>query len=377
MQYRKFGNTGFDISALGFGCMRLPEYEKDGKWHVDHDKATPMLLKAYENGVNYFDSAYYYCHENSEHAVGQALKSVRDKVKFATKIPLGGELEKTEDYRKLLEIALKRMDTDYIDFYHFWGLSKGAFDDKLVRLNLLKEAQKAKDEGLIKHISFSTHDGPDNIKYMIDKGEIFESILCQYNILDRSNEDAITYAAKKGLGVVVMGPVGGGRLAAPSDIYKKLTGKESLATYELALRFVLGNQSVSCALSGMENEEMLMKNVKVAGDKAPMTEEEWNNVNFVMKDLKKFSDLYCTGCKYCQPCPQNINIPRIFMSYTLHNVFGLSAAAKKDYADYIAYQWEGTSPDKCTECGLCEEKCPQKLKIIDELKRVDEILKGL
>jgi predicted aldo/keto reductase-like oxidoreductase len=377
MQYRHFGNTGFDISALGFGCMRLPEFEKDGKWFIDEDKAIPLLLKAYEEGVNYFDTAFYYCRENSQYTVGKALKKVRDKVKISTKIPLGHEVEKTEDYRKMLEETLRRMDTDYIDFYHFWGINKATFDDKIVRLGLLKEAQKAKDEGLIRHISFSFHDEPENMKYIIDKGEILETVLCQYNLLDRSHEEVIAYAASKGLGVVAMGPVGGGRLAAPTELYRKLTGKESAATYELALRFVLGNPNIACALSGMENEDMLVKNLAVANDDKPMNKEEWEKIGEAMQDLKKFSDLYCTGCNYCQPCPQNINIPRIFNNYTMHNVYGLSNVAKNDYNHYIKHPNEGNPTDSCTDCGLCETKCPQRLQIRDQLKRVDSILRAL
>ena len=215
------------------------------------------------------------------------------------------------------------------------------------------------------------------MKYIIDHGEIFESVLCQYNLLDRSSEEALAYAAQKGLGVVAMGPVAGGRLAAPTELYKKLTGKQSLATYELALRFVLGNKNISCALSGMENEDMLVKNVQVANDNTPMTKEEWNQITNSMQELKKFSDLYCTGCNYCQPCPQKINIPRIFSSFTMHNVYGLNDVAKNEYNHYINHPDDGNTPDQCTDCGLCEEKCPQNLKIRSELKRVHEILIGL
>lgn len=376
MQYRRFGNTGVNISALGFGCMRLPEFEKDGKWYIDEDKAIPMLQKAYELGINYYDTAFYYCHENSQYTVGKALKKIRDKVKIATKIPLGHEVEKSSDYRKMLEETLRRMDTDYIDFYHFWGINKDVFDNKIMKLDLIKEALKAKEEGLIRHISFSFHDKPEHMKYIIDKAEVMETVLCQYNLLDRSNEESISYAVSKGLGVVAMGPVGGGRLAAPTELYKKLTGKESTATYELALRFVLGNPNISCALSGMENEDMLLKNVVVASDDTPMTEDEWRRIGIAMQDLKKFSDLYCTGCNYCQPCPQNITIPRIFNNYTLHNVYGLSKVAKDDYNNYLKDVKNGT-PDNCSECGLCESKCPQKLQIINELKRVDKVLASL
>lgn len=374
MNYKKFGQTGEKISTLGFGCMRLPELENDGIWSIDEEKAIPLLQKAYENGINYYDSAFYYLHSNSEYIVGKALKTVRDKVMFSTKIPLGGEVKEAGDYRRMLEISLKRMDTSYIDFYHFWGLNKDAFDNKLIKMKLIEEAMKAKEEGLIKHISFSFHDTPENMKYIIDNAPELETVLVQYNLLDRSCEDQIRYAASKGLGVVAMGPVGGGRLAAPAKLYEKLTGKQSLATYELALKFVMGNPDISCALSGMQNMEMMEQNCAVASEKAILTKSEWQNIADSMEQLKKFNDLYCTGCNYCQPCPQNIAISRIFNDYTYYNVYDLKQHAKDDFAYYLSDPKQGKTIKDCIDCGYCEDKCPQKIKIRDELRRVEKIL---
>ncbi len=375
MNYRKFGETGVNISALGFGCMRLPEYEKDGQWFIDDEKAIPMLLHAYENGVNYFDTAPYYCHSNSEITVGKAFKDIREKVILSTKIPLE-TCKEPGDYRKNLEQSLAKMDTTYLDFYHFWGINKKSFDDVIIGLNLLEEAKKAKDEGLIKHISFSFHDDAKNIKYIIDtaeeKGVPMETMLCQYNLLDRSNEEMIAYAASKGLGVVAMGPVGGGRLAAPTDLYTKLTGNPSIATYELAFKFVLGNPNLSCALSGMQNIDMVEKNLIIGSDSTIITEEEWKQLGDAVEQLKKFSELYCTGCSYCQPCPVGINIPHIFNLYTHHNVYGLTDHAKTEMKKYM--NEDGKTIKDCKDCGLCEKKCPQHLKIRDELKRVENIL---
>ncbi len=377
MNYRKFGNTGSMISALGFGCMRLPEYEKDGKWYIDDDKAIPMLLKAHEEGVNYFDTAPYYCHNNSEITVGKALKEIRDKVMVSTKIPVD-KCKEAGDYRRFLEQSLKKLDTPYIDFYHFWGLSREEYDKGVLGLNLLEEAQKAKEEGLIKHISFSFHDKAEHIKYIIDKAEErgipMETMLVQYNLLDRSNEEMIQYAASKGLGVVAMGPVGGGRLAAPTDLYTKLTGKPSISTYELAFKFVLGNPYMSCALSGMGTEDMVEKNVVIASSKEGLTEEEWVQLGESAENLKKFSELYCTGCAYCQPCPAGIDIPKIFNLYTYHNVYGLTDYAKNEMESYKKNA--GKTFADCKDCGLCEDRCPQSLKIRNELKRVDNILTG-
>lgn len=371
MIYRKFGSTGKEISSLGFGCMRLPEYEKDGQWFIDEEKAIPMLHHAYNNGVNYFDTAPYYLHKNSEATVGKAVKGFRDKVMLSTKIPLE-EVHTADDYRKVLEKSLKKMDTDYIDFYHFWGINKGSFDNTIMGKNVIKEALKAKEEGLIRHISFSFHDKPESIKHIIDTAEVMETMLCQYNLLDRSNEEMIEYAASKGLGVVIMGPVGGGRLAAPTDLYTKLTGKPSIATYELAFKFVLGNPNVSCALSGMQTMEMVEKNLAIAGEGKPLSTEEWRQLADAVEQLKKFSDLYCTGCEYCQPCPMGIQIPRIFNMFTYHNVYGLTEHAKNELQRYI--NEGGKTAKDCSDCGKCERKCPQHLEIRKQLKRVEEAL---
>lgn len=371
MNYRDYGNTGDRISALGFGCMRLPEIEKDGNWSVDEDKAIPMLLKAYEEGVNYFDTAPYYLHSNSEIAVGHAAKQMdRDKILISTKIP-ADEIKESGDYRRFLERSLKKLDQEYIDYYHFWGLSKEKFDNYVLKYDLLKEAVRAKEEGLIRHISFSFHDAPENIKYIIDTAQVMESMLVQYNLLDRRNEEMIAYARKCGLGVAVMGPVGGGRLAMPLELMEKI-GKSHYATYELAFKFVLGNPNVCCALSGMGSMEMVEQNVKVAGTDAGLSEEEWSQITEAVENLMKFNELYCTGCSYCQPCPAGIKIPDIFTMYTHYNVYGLKEHALKQMKNYA--EQGGKLLDACKNCGLCEKKCPQKLKIREKLKETQDLL---
>ncbi|MGI6199219.1 MAG: aldo/keto reductase [Christensenellales bacterium] len=375
MLYRDFGQTGRKISSLGFGCMRLPEIERDGKWIIDEDKAIPMLRRAYQAGVNYFDTAPGYCHTNSEIAVGKAFHDLRERVMLSTKLPLDA-IRETGDYRRLLLESLKKMDTPYVDFYHFWGMSRQSFDKVVLKYGLLEEARKAKQEGLIRHISFSFHDDPEAIRYIIDTAEAegvpMETLLLQYNLLDRKNEQMIAYAAGKGLGIVVMGPVGGGRLAAPTDLYTKLTGKPAIATYELAFKFVLGNPNVCCALSGMQTADMVDQNVQVASDPALLSEGEWAQLGQSLEQLHKFSELYCTGCAYCQPCPAGIDIPKIFGFYTDHNVYGLTDHAKEEMRKYR--QKDGKTFSACKHCGLCERKCPQKLQIRQLLPKVEAVL---
>jgi len=392
MIYRDFGKTGKKISALSFGCMRLPEikiaemteeekkareglswYEnmRDDTWIVDEEKAIPMLKAGYDAGINYFDTAQFYCHFKSQATLGKAVKLMeREKVMIATKIPMD-ELNSTADFRRMLELQLGLLDMDYIDFYHLHGLNKERFDEKILKFGIKKEVQKAIDEGLIKHISFSFHGNVKDVPYVVDTFEMFSSALLQYNLLDRSHEENIDYLASKGIGITVMGPIGGGRLSVPSELSGKLLGKD-ISTPELALRFVLGNKNVSSAVSGMGDMDMLTGNLKVANMEVPMTEDDFKKAAIMMEELKKLSDLYCTGCNYCLPCPKEINIPHIFNAYTYHNVYGLSTQAKK--------MWEakrGAPLSECTGCGVCNEKCPQYINVVEKLQEVAEVLAAL
>ena len=381
MQYKTFGKTGISMSALGFGAMRLPMDEKGEK--VDYEKATPIIHEAFELGVNYIDTAPGYCNEDSEVAVGKALKGWRDKVYLATKNPI--QDASGDNWRKRLEGSLVKLDVDFIDFYHMWGIGLETFREKVdVPDGPVEAAMKALDEGLIKHLSFSFHDSKaQNMKPIIDSG-YFSSVLLQYNFLDRSNEEMIEYAAGKGLGVVAMGPVGGGRLGAPSKELRNIMGREVHSTAETALRYVLANPNVHVALSGMENAAMVTENAKVASIKGTLTKDELANIERMMVENKKLSDLYCTGCNYCLPCPQKVNIPLVFQYMNYHRVYGITDFAKKEYAfmdtpfEDRPQQWmidRGYNAAKCTACGVCEKKCPQNLKIIEQLKETDKTLR--
>ena len=372
MQYRDFGNTGIRVSILGFGAMRLPEVETRGKYQVKEEESIEMIQRAFELGVNYVDTAYVYNAGESELVVGKALKDWRDKIYLSTKMPTW-EVKKRSDYRRLLEEQLKKLKVEYIDFYHFHDLNEDRFKNIVLKHNLLKEAQKAKDEGLIKHISFSFHDKPEVMKRIIDIG-IFESVLCQYNLLDRSNEEAMAYAKRKGLGVAVMGPVGGGRLVV-SDILKEAMGHDVKSTPALALRFVFANKNVSLALSGMENKEMVEENAGVASLSEPLTSKQLQIIENFIENRKKKEEIPCTNCGYCQPCPNNVAIPEIFKLMNYYTVYGLREWACKQYQNIgSGDKDERKQADACVECGECEEKCPQKIKIVEKLKEAHRVL---
>jgi predicted aldo/keto reductase-like oxidoreductase len=372
MRYKKFGNTGIDISVLGFGCMRLPVKRTGSKEFVDEEKSIEMLLRAYELGVNYFDSAYFYCDGQSENVLGKALKGIRDKVYVSTKSP-GHLVKKPGDYRRILEEQLKKLDMDIIDFYHFHGIGYENFYQTDTASGWLKDAQKAKEEGLVRHISFSFHDKPESMIKLVDTG-LFESSLCQYNAIDKSNAAALTHAKAKGLGTVVMGPLGGGRVSGmPREMADKL-GIKVKSSAELALRFVLANPDIDCALSGMSSLQMVEENIATASNAAPLSETEIIAINAMMTENEKLANLYCTGCGYCMPCPAGVNIPHIFKAMNYYRVYNTTEYAKSEYAG-IGNQWiPGKNALACTKCGACEKKCPQKLKIREQLKESHSML---
>ena len=373
MQYRIYGNTGIKLSALGFGAMRLPEVELNGVKQIDEEKAVQTIRRAFGLGVNYIDTAYLYHDGHSEVVVGKAIKGWRDRIFISSKSP-AQFIKKPGDYRRILEEQLSKLQEDYLDFYYFHGISHQSFTEIDKKANWLKEAGQAKAEGLIKHITFSFHAPPEELIQLVDLS-VFEGVLCQYNFLDRSNEEAIAYAKSKGLGVTIMGPVGGGRIAGlPEKICREL-GLPVENNVELALRFVLTNPNVTCALSGMGSLQMVEENARCAGNTEPLKPKEVGAINALMEKYRKLADLYCTGCQYCLPCPKGIDIPAIFNLYNYHNVYGLKDYARENYAGYGKQPWlPKLKADACGECGACEQKCPQKIAIRQQLKEAHRVL---
>jgi predicted aldo/keto reductase-like oxidoreductase len=384
MQYVDFGKTGARVSRLGMGCMRLPSYDKDGKTIFDEEKGIALIHRAMELGVNYFDTAPYYCDKQSEIILGKALKGGRrEKVFVSTKNPV--ENDSGDDYEKILETSLKQLDTSYIDFYHFWGISLKTFLEKVkAKDGPLERAQKLKAQGVLKHISFSFHDGDagekegDNLKEILKIGEgVLESVLCQYNVMDRNKEGGIAQAHEMGLGTVVMGPVGGGRLGTPTKAILDLLPGKFESSAELALRFVLANKSVDIALSGVSNTEQLEENAVVAGNTTPLSGAELKQIEAMMKENERLAGLYCTGCKYCMPCPNGVNIPEIFTIMNYHRVYQITEFAKRSYGEIGTVPWrQFANASSCVECGECEKKCPQGIPIIAQLKETHKVLAG-
>ena len=377
MENRKLGKTGIKTTILGFGAMRLPTL-KVGEPEIKHEEAIKLIRKAIDGGLNYLDTAYNYHNDESEIVVGKALKDgYREKVTLATKAPIWkDEYNKPEHFEQHLDEQLKKLQVDCIDVYLLHAINAKTWK-KVKDLKLNERGEVAKKEGKIKHLAFSFHDKPEVLKEIIESG-FFEVMLVQYNILDTVNEEMMKLAHEKGIGVVIMGPMGGGRLSGspPEEMQGMLTKGRTNFT-DLALKFVLSNPHVSVAISGMGTEEMLEDNLAIASGEYKLTEEEKKNIKIITEKFKELTDNLCTDCKYCEPCPEKVAISFIFKSLILHEVYGDKKAGKLYYSKIGQPDWPpGNNAEACIECGECEPKCPQKIEIIDQLKKSHKILAG-
>ncbi|MBN2582747.1 MAG: aldo/keto reductase [Planctomycetes bacterium] len=380
MNYRTLGRTGLRVSALGFGAMRLPM--TDDEQQVDRKLALPMFRRAFEGGVNYVDSAVGYCNQDSQRTVGEALAEwfadghPRDSIVVSTKNPHYDKADR-DKWWKNLEDSLERLKVDYIDCYHHHFLQWKSFDEHVQGPGgHYEQMLKAKEQGLIRHIGFSFHDTPENFIKIIDSG-LFEFTTCQYNLLDRKNEAAIAHARKKGMGVIIMGPVAGGRLSVTAGPMGERLPEGVATTPELALRFVLANPNVSVALSGMTRMSDVEENLRTAARGEPLSAAEKKATEDALESLKSLADLYCTGCRYCEPeCPQQIRIADIFHHMIVRNVYGGEEAAVRGYA-FMKRAVESSGKkmaDACIECGKCEKACPQNIPIRQQLKEARAVL---
>ena len=372
MIYRTLGRTGLKVSQLGFGAMRLPMTGEGEAARVNRELAVPMIHRAFEAGVNYIDTAVGYCNQDSQRAVGDALKGWRDRVILSTKNHYYGPDEK--EWWKLLEQSLERLQTGHIDIYNHHGINwKGWVENVEPRVS--GWMRKAKEQGLIRHICTSFHDSPEALKKIVETGYP-DVITLQYNLLDRSLEEGIALAHARGLGIVVMGPVGGGRLGDASAVLEGLVPGIARVP-ELAMRFVLANPHVAVALSGMSTLAQVEENLRVASDPSPLSAADQAAIQEHLVRMKKMAELYCTGCNYCLPCPGEVAIPKIFERYNRGRVYGLWDSARRDYARIGTVPWDGgKKADACSECGACEKKCPQHIPIRQQLREAHKALTG-
>lgn len=375
MRYRKFGHLDWEVSALGFGCMRLPVTDKNAA-RIDETEATRLLHYAIDQGVNYIDTAYYYHQEQSEPFVGRALKnSYRRKVKLATKLP-SWAIHKPQDFDKYLNEQLARLQTDHIDFYLLHALKKEWWQS-LNRVGVFDWAEKAIADGRIGHLGFSFHDKPDVFKEIVDGYDKWAFCQIQYNYLDINHQagaEGLKYAAAKGLAVVVMEPLLGGRLAsAPAPIEALWnTAPQKRSPVGWALQWLWNQPEVSVVLSGMSSMAQVEENIAQAGLSAvgAFSPEEQALVDQVRQEYTQRSPIPCTACDYCQPCPNNVAIPQVFAAYNSGVMFESPDSARQSYR-FIATD---TRADACIQCRECESLCPQNILISEWMPTVHAVL---
>ncbi len=384
MLYRTLGRTGVSVSALGFGCMRLPMANPDAVFHVDDGeideaKAVRLLHWAIDRGVNYVDTAYPYHQGNSERFLGRALRGGwREKVFVATKLP-SWLIESRKDMDRYLDEQLERLQLPYIDFYLVHAVNK-LFWPNLLRHGVRDFLDSAIASGRIRHAGFSYHDELDLFKEVVDS---YPWSFCQiqYNYMDehyQAGTEGLEYAAGKGLGVVVMEPLRGGRLAKniPADVRKIWDGaKEKRSPAEWAFRFLFNHPAVSVVLSGMNEMEQVEENVRIAGLVGPgtLTAEEKALIGEVKAVYRKRMKIGCTQCGYCMPCPSGVNIPGCFTLFNNAHMLDDVATNRIFYDVHIGADHNASN---CVECGQCEEACPQGIPIADWLKETASLFGG-
>ena len=380
MLYRKLGNTGRDVSVLGFGCMRLPlkqGLEKasdvfDGTKPIDEDQATAMIHHAIERGVNYFDTAYPYHGGQSEAFLGKALSGYRDRVMVATKSPIW-LVQTTADFDRFLDEQLGKLNTHYVDFYLLHSLGRQSWQ-RMKDLGALPFLERILKDGRARFAGFSFHDEVKIFKEIVD-GYDWAMCQIQYNYFDehyQAGKEGLRYAAAKGLGVVVMEPLRGGKLtgAIPPEVQAIWdSAAEKRTPAEWALRWVWNHPEVSTALSGVSAREQIDENIRIAakGEPNSLTPAELELIDRVTRTYREMVKVNCTGCAYCVPCPNGVDIPLNFSLYNDTFMFKDSDIAYMIYTHFTAPEQRASN---CAECGECEEHCPQHLEIREELKKV-------
>lgn len=370
MQYRldKYGNR---ISILGYGCMRFSGTA--GK--IDIPKAQEEIRLAIENGINYFDTAYLY--PGNEAALGTILHNlnVRDQVYIATKLP-HYMVKKESDFDKFFFEELQRLKTDHVDYYLIHMLTNVEAWERLCGLGILEWINQKKQEGKIRQIGFSFHGGPESFLQIVDAYD-WEFCQIQYNYLDEHSQAGVKglrYAAGKGLPVVIMEPLRGGRLAdklpdAAYDVFEKYPVKRSPAAW--GFRWLWNQPEVTCVLSGMNSAEMLRDNLQTADSiqAGELTEEELEVYRKVIGIINAKIKVPCTGCRYCMPCPRGVDIPGCFAAYN-HSSSDNLFTGLKEYIMCMVLRREYTGVSNCIGCGKCEQHCPQGISIRQELKKI-------
>ena len=369
MQYRK-DRKGNEISALGYGCMRFTK--KGG--NVDLEKAEREVLAAIEAGVNYLDTAYVYA--GNEVAVGEILArtNTRDKVYLATKLP-HYLIKSIDGVEKMFREELRRLQTDHIDYYLMHMLTDIPTWERLKKLGMEQWIEGKLASGAIRNIGFSYHGNTEMFQKLVDAYD-WDFCQIQYNYMDEHSQagvEGLRYANKKGLPVIIMEPLRGGRLVnllpeSAKELFERDEEKRTPA--ELALKWLYDQPEVTCVLSGMNSLEMVEQNVKTACESPVgcLTESDRRLIEQVKEEIAKKVKVGCTGCGYCMPCPRGVDIPGTFRCYNAMYSEG-KQGGRKEYLQCTAFRKDTSSASQCISCGKCETHCPQQIPIRKELKQ--------
>ena len=376
MKYRN-DKYGEPISQLGYGCMRFTR--KGGS--IDFEKAEKEVMLAVEQGVNYYDSAYVY--PGSEETLGRILgeNHCREKVKIATKLPQ--YLVRSEKgIEKIFREELERLRTDYIDYYLMHMFTDPLEWRKLQELDIEEWIREKKETGQIRQIGFSHH---GDTKSFLDILELYDWDFCQiqYNYLDehtQAGREGLEAAAAKGIPVVIMEPLRGGKLVDLPEKAKKLLEESGrgFTPAELGLRWLWDQPEVTCVLSGMNSAEMVEENLRIASDAeaGSFTEEDFALIEEIKAIIREKEKVGCTGCRYCMPCPVGVDIPGNFHYYNLMYL-DKKTTGRFEFARNVAMREEPGYASLCIGCGKCEQHCPQHLPIRELLKTADRDLRPL
>ena len=376
MKYRpdRYGNP---VSQLGYGCMR---FTRKGSG-IDYEKAEKEVLLAIEKGVNYFDTAYIY--PGNEECLGWILEKnhCRDKVNIATKLPQY-LLRSAAAIDKTFREELSRLRTDYIDYYLMHMFTDYAEWERLQKLGIEQWIARQKEEGRIRYIGFSYHGDTEMFLKILDAYD-WDFCQIQYNYLDehtQAGKTGLQAAAKKGIPVIIMEPLRGGKLVNLPEQAKQVLAShgKGYTPAELGLRWLWNQPEVTCVLSGMNSEEMVNENIRIASEAEPghLTEEDMEIVAQIRQIIRQREKVGCTGCRYCMPCPKGVDIPGNFHYYNLMYMEKKSSA-RKEFARNMGLRKEPGFATQCVGCGLCEKHCPQHLPIRQKLKEADRDLRPL
>lgn len=374
MLYRndKYGNK---ISQLGYGCMR---FTRKGN-SIDYSKAEKEILHAIDQGINYYDTAYIY--PGNEEILGRILanNNCRDKVYIATKLPQY-MMHSMDAIEKTFKEELKRLQTNYIDYYLMHMFTDIKEWENLKTMGILDFIDRHKKDGSIHQIGFSFHGNTEMFLKILDAYD-WDFCQIQYNYLDEVSQAGrigLEAAHKKGIPVIIMEPLRGGKLvnmlpeSAKNEMKKSKRGYSSA---EWALRWLWDQEGVTSILSGMNSMEMLDENLKIADNATvnSFTKEDYETISNVVKAIKSNEKVGCTGCRYCMPCPMGVDIPGYFYYYNLSAIEN-KASAQFGFAQAICLQEKPGLATQCINCGKCKKHCPQKIDIPEELKKADKVL---